>query len=353
MKCQEPDQRWGGYVISPRFWVWARLTGGAASLVLLLWWVGVGPFVDGLRQTTAWAVVAAGLITAGTTLCCAWRWRLVASGLGLELSWRAAIGAYYRSQFLNSALPGGILGDVHRGVRHGRGSDDLGRGLRSVAWDRISGQSVQLALTGVVLLVASSRVGAGPLAAVVVLVCACAAVLGLRHTRRSATQPVGRASPDPGSRRSSARLAAVASDFRQVVLRRAAWPGIVISSTLALAGYVCIFAVALTSTGTHVSEARLIPMALVVLLAGAIPTNVAGWGPREGAAAWAFAAAGLGAAQGVTVSVVYGVLILVATVPGAVLLIADRRRDMPPWHRGVAPPAVGTSAERDGGTVHA
>ena len=34
-----------------------------------------------------------------------------------------------------------------------------------------------------------------------------------------------------------------------------------------------------------------------------IPLNVAGWGPREGVAAWAFAAAGLGAAQGSTAAV--------------------------------------------------
>ena len=53
-----------------------------------------------------------------------------------------------------------------------------------------------------------------------------------------------------------------------------------------------------------------------------VPTNIAGWGPREGVAAWAFAAAGLGAAQGVATAVVYGVMVLVATLPGAVVLVA-------------------------------
>jgi bacteriorhodopsin len=57
-----------------------------------------------------------------------------------------------------------------------------------------------------------------------------------------------------------------------------------------------------------------------VLVAAAIPLNVAGWGPREGVAAWAFASAGLGAAQGATVAVLYGVLALVAVLPGGVLL---------------------------------
>ena len=51
-------------------------------------------------------------------------------------------------------------------------------------------------------------------------------------------------------------------------------------------------------------------------MVAAIPFNLAGWGLREGAAAWAFAAAGLGAATGATVAVTYGVLALVATLPG-------------------------------------
>ena len=49
--------------------------------------------------------------------------------------------------------------------------------------------------------------------------------------------------------------------------------------------------------------------------------SVAGWGPREGATAWAFAAAGLGADQGVATAVVYGVMVLVASLPGALFLV--------------------------------
>ena len=76
------------------------------------------------------------------------------------------------------------------------------------------------------------------------------------------------------------------------------------------------------TAGVDVSPARVLPLGLIVLLAAAVPTNIAGWGPREGAAAWAFGAAGLGAATGATVAVVYGVMVLVAALPGAVLLLA-------------------------------
>ena len=70
-------------------------------------------------------------------------------------------------------------------------------------------------------------------------------------------------------------------------------------------------------------------------MVAAIPFNVAGWGPREGAAAWAFAAAGLGAAAGATVAVAYGVLALVATLPGAALLLS-RVRTKQDEHQEVA-----------------
>jgi hypothetical protein len=69
---------------------------------------------------------------------------------------------------------------------------------------------------------------------------------------------------------------------------------------------------------------------MVIQIAAGIPLNIGGWGPREGAAAWAFAAAGLGAANGVTVSTLYAVLMLIAVTPGAGLLLRDavrRRRD--------------------------
>ena len=52
----------------------------------------------------------------------------------------------------------------------------------------------------------------------------------------------------------------------------------------------------------------------------ALPLNIGGWGPREGVTAVAFGTVGLGAAQGLTTAVVYGVLSLIACLPGAVVL---------------------------------
>jgi glycosyltransferase 2 family protein len=110
------------------------------------------------------------------------------------------------------------------------------------------------------------------------------------------------------------------------VLSRRTLPGVVASSALVVAGCAGTFWIAARVTGVVAPPAIVLPLVLVVLLAMAVPLNVAGWGPREGVAAWAFAAAGLGAAQGVTASVAYGVLVFVAALPGAAVLLTDRLR---------------------------
>ena len=67
----------------------------------------------------------------------------------------------------------------------------------------------------------------------------------------------------------------------------------------------------------------MLPLVLLAMLAMVLP-SVAGWGPREGVTAWVFGAAGLGADQGVTTAVVYGVMVLVAALPGALVLLGAR-----------------------------
>ena len=117
---------WGwAAAMSRRWWSWARPLGGAAILAVLLHQVGTEPFLDAARMIDGWSLAAAAGISALTTVCCAWRWSLVARGLGLGLPLHVAIAAYYRSQFLNTTLPGGVLGDVSRAVRHGRASATL------------------------------------------------------------------------------------------------------------------------------------------------------------------------------------------------------------------------------------
>jgi glycosyltransferase 2 family protein len=283
---------------------------------VLVWRLGTGPFLDGIRTVDAGPLAAAFGLAVLTTVCCAWRWKLVAGGLGADLPLPAAVAAYYRSLFLNVTLPGGVVGDVHRGISHGRDVNDVGLALRAVAWERFAGQIVQLVLTvGVLLVLASPVHSYMPLVAVALLVAACCVAL------------VARSRPG-GGRSLWARLRrAVAGDIRDVVLARRAWLGIVIASALVVCGHALTFLLAARTAGIAAPADQVLPLALLVMLIMVVP-SVGGWGPREGGTAWAFGAVGLGAGHGVTTAVVYGVMVFVASLPGAAVLVISWFRRM-------------------------
>lgn len=144
-------ERPGGVPVTRSNWALVRTVGGLGILALLLCLLGTGPFLDGLRLIDGWALAVALGIGALTTVCCAWRWSLVSGGLGVRLPLGTAVAHCYRAVFLNSTLPGGVLGDVHRAVRHGRDAGDVGRGIRAVVWERTAGQVVQAGIALAVL----------------------------------------------------------------------------------------------------------------------------------------------------------------------------------------------------------
>jgi uncharacterized membrane protein YbhN (UPF0104 family) len=308
---------------------------GVAIVGVLFWRLGTGAFVDGLRRIDAVTLLLALGIGAVTTVFSAWRWALVARGLRIRLPFGPAVADYYRALFLNAALPGGVLGDVHRAVRHGQSQGDLRRGVKAVILERAAGQLALFAAAAVVLLTMPSPVlgqarHIAPLAALAGLG-ALAVVLALRMNRAASARRAGKAR-------------ALLAEAREGLLSRRNGPGVLASSVVVLAGYVAMFVLAARVAGTTASVAVLVPLAVLALLAMGLPLNVGGWGPREGVTAWAFGAAGLGADRGLAVAVVYGVLSLVASLPGLAVLVAR-------WYGGLraADRARAAAADPDAG----
>jgi uncharacterized membrane protein YbhN (UPF0104 family) len=321
-----------------RAWPWLRALIGVAILAIVVWRVGTGPFLDGLRVVNVPSVLAALGITLLTTVASAYRWRAVAHELGLALTMRRAVADYYRALFLNVVLPAGVLGDVQRAVQHGRQSRDVGRGVRAVVLERTGGQIVLIALSVVVLLaqpsVASTVVGdvatspaAAILAGIIVLAVVVAAVTLWRGGSTS---------------RWRTAVGTTLADLRAGLLSRRTWPVVVLVSALVLAGHVSLFLVSAYTADTHASVARLLTPIILTLLASGLPINFGGWGPRESVSVLAFQVAGLGATQGLTVAVLYGVLTFVGSLPGAVVLVArmwsGRRAQVQLEERVVAEP---------------
>lgn len=292
---------------------------GVGILTALVACLGTSAFVDGLRAIGIGSVLAALGIGLLTTVFSAWRWCLVARSLGLRLSLAVAVADCYRALLLNSVLPAGVLGDVHRAVSHGQQAGDIGRGVRAVVLERFAGLVVLMAVGLGVLLAQPTLLAAavddlipgrgatvGMLAVVVVIALGAVAVRGTRSSRiRNA-------------------LRSGLADARTSVLSRGTWPGVVLLSVAALAGYLTLFVVAARAAGCQATLGELLPLLVLALLAMGLPFNIGGWGPREAVCTVAFGVAGFGATQGLTAAVVYGALSLIACLPGAGVLLLRR-----------------------------
>jgi uncharacterized membrane protein YbhN (UPF0104 family) len=209
------------------------------------------------------------------------------------------------------------VGDVPRAVHHARRADRLGAAARAVALERVVGQAVQLVLAVVVLAVVGMEfegVLLPVLGVALVVVAIAVAVAAL------------------ASRRVRAALAHELHEVREGLGSVAVCVQAVLTSVIVCGCHLALFAIAAVAVGAPVPPLRMLALGMVVLLAASIPANLGGWGPREGAAGWAFAMAGFGAAAGVSAATLYGVLAFVAIAPGAVIAQSAalvRRRRMP------------------------
>ena len=324
-----------GWRLGPARWAVRAIL---ALVLRLARWAPVRSSTASARSTARSLLLAAGIAVV-TTVCCAWRWRLVARGLGVRpaAAERRSRPTTARSSSTRT-LPGGVLGDVHRGgaprPRRRRrragacapspGSGSPARSCRS-RW-RSSCCS---------LLPSPVRSSMPVVAAVAGSPCS-AAVLLVRALPRRRSSPA------------ATLVRTAAADLRDGLLARRAWPGIVAGVRRSP-----------WPATSRPSWSPRAPPARPRRRSGccrwrcwccwpwASRRTSAGWGPREGVAAWAFGAAGLGAAQGVATAVVYGVMVLVASLPGAVVLVGGpaasgqppaagsaRRRSTPPSWKG-------------------
>ena len=256
----------------------------------------------------------------------AWRWRYTAGRLGIHLSMKRAVAEYYLATLINQILPGGVLGDASRALRHGTGRSarigdsqptspvPMHKAVHAVMIERLSGQMALFPVVVVSLLFTPAgmtlwRYADSPLATLqaaawglgaLLLV---AVILGLLFWR--AAMRLGR-------------------DVFQALIR---WPAPLWqqgSSLLVVFTYIGIYFLAARALQIDTATLVLLPLIPLVLLSMLVPFTVSGWGIREGAAAALWAMMGLPPAEGVAISVTYGLLILVSSLPGLATPLISR-----------------------------
>ena len=283
-----------------------RIAVTLALLALLATQLGTAELLHGLRSLTPAVLAVALLLGLAATVCTALRWSVVARGIGAPVPLGTAVADTYRAQLLNSVLPAGMLGDAHRAVAHGLPTAGGRAGFRAVVLERAGGQVV--VLLGCLALLA---VVTGHPSALLVPVLLAAVVAVLYRTR---TGP----GAQPG-------LRGWLDDVRVVLLSRDRGPAVVILSLTGLGCHLALFVVAARTAGVDAPLPVLLPLLVFGLLAMAIPLNVGGWGPREGVTAGMFGAAALDPAAGFATAVLFGLLSLVGSLPGALTLTRSWR----------------------------
>jgi uncharacterized membrane protein YbhN (UPF0104 family) len=309
---------------------WARCVVPLVLITVLAMRVGAGPFLQAGHVLTPGPIAAALLLGLVTTTAQALRWRTVAQafGSGAGLTRAGAVRECYRAAFLNTALPGGLAGDAvrawRRGADHQRAEQEradhhhhrdgdrprrLGRVLRSAAGsvvvERAVGTALLLLATAAAALPVDRRLSA--LALVMAVVASVVAGPGLARLSGSA---------------------------RAAVL---GW------SLVAMTSLITKVAVAAVALGTVHGVANMLVLATFLLAGGSVPLGFGGFGPRETAAAYAFAGLGLSAAAGVATSAAFGLLAVVSVLPGIPIMLWGSRRP------GLAPRAAASPGGPDRG----
>ena len=285
-----------------------RLFVSLGLLVLLARWLDIGQIAERLANMQASWVALALLLSIVQVVVSAWRWRFTARRLGIELPFFVALREYYLAMFLNQVIPGGVVGDVSRAWRHTLAlppEASSGPAVRAVIIERASGQ-VAMAIVATLSVVSlpldqTAAWGWTALAAGAATVGSWFWVRGYSPNERSF---IGRFWQD-------ARLALFA---------RQAFPAQFASSVVVVTTYLLTYVIAARAIGIATPTFVLLPLVAPVLLTMLVPVTIAGWGVRESAAAVLWGVVGLTAVDGVAISVAYGLLVLLSTIPGGVVL---------------------------------
>lgn len=302
-----------------------RMVVSIALLGAVALWVEPQAIVAEVQRFSAeWVVLALAISTLQIMLC-AWRWQFTAGLIDVPLRFAYALREYYLALLVNQLLPGGVLGDAGRAHRHATQAQSRGRAWRAVIIERASGQVAVVMLTLTALLfsplwhaaLGESVITAVGLSAFAVLAALIASGLLLRQRFSH------------GLTRLPSWCQALARDVRRGLLRHGVWPQQLLSSLVIVLSYGLVMVCAARAIGVELPSLQVLALTPVLLLAMLIPFSVAGWGLREGAAAGVWALVGLPPAQGVAVSLAYGVLVLLASLPGIWVALSRREKAQP------------------------
>jgi glycosyltransferase 2 family protein len=309
---------------------WFIIAVKAAFTVGLVWWLlGQIEWDSVLARLRGLDVMRLGLayvaVLAAYSLLTL-RWRAVNTGISIEFPLGRTLQVTWIGAFFSQTLPSTMGGDAVRIWYLYRSGETLVRATSSLILDRICG------LSGLMLIVlfslplvfefvssAPARWGLAILMGVVAAVVATLVITGRFQNsfldRWAVTRPLIAVARDANAlfkNPAAAGVAIVAGVSIQLLIILAAW----------------LIGQSMGGVVTFPQSLALIPP---VVLAATLPVSIAGWGLREGAMVVALGYVGVSASDAITLSVMLGLLLTAAGLPGGVVwLLSGREKPAPP-----------------------
>lgn len=295
-----------------------RLTVSLSILAVILSRV---PFRDVLARATEGAVLSlfpALVLSLVSIVLVALRWRLLAGWLGLAMPRGLAVRALFLAVFGGQVLPSSIGADVLRGWLLARHTSGIGRIVASLMADRLVGLFAACLL--VLLANSAARQLPAPYAGFIgpAAVLASGAVLLAFVLGCSGVLGASALSRVQAAMKEVKPIEGVTLQPRPVLLA--------IAIALAVHG-ATVFMAALTAKAYGVDASLELWMSIIPLsvIASAMPISINGWGVREAAVVFLAATMGVPAADALLVSMTLGVLNMIASLPGAFVMLHGRR----------------------------
>lgn len=238
-----------------------------------------------------------------------WRRLLHRNGIIAPRSW--AIRAAFTSLFIGQFLPGTVGADGAKLWLLWRDGHPLRSGAASIVADRVSALIGVLALILVSLPDLLSLSAPDMVRAVLAAVVAIAVALGLVLCVRVRLPAALR-----GGRLEAAFR--MLDDVRGSLWSGAAAFAVALSVSIHLLGVSAVVLIA-TALGVALDFRHAVGIVATAVLLAAVPLSVNGWGIREGAMVAGLSLVGIGQADAFLISVLFGLAMMLATLPGAAL----------------------------------
>ena len=283
------------------------------ALLVLLWQIADGAdAVEVLLAAEPLWIIAALLALTVHTLLAAERWRITAAALGLSISRGHAVREYYLAQLVNQTVPGGVVGDAGRAVRS-RDQVGLTVAAQAVVVERFAGQVAVLAAMAVAVTLTTAIPGG--LEWPVWMLWLAASITAGALVLVGLLFVAGRVPGKVGS-----RIAELSGTAAVALVGRRVWLPQLALSAGTTACILAAFAFCALAVGLSLPLGAVLTLVPLILLTMLIPITISGWGLREGAAAALLPLAGATASESLATSVLFGLVGLVAVLPGLALV---------------------------------